>query len=378
MRHPTRLLTAAVMAVGVVLFPIGPAAAQPTADPASGAPPSTGGVPTTATAGPQPPPTGQPAPTTTTNAPPPGPPAGPGGPITLPGLPRLIGEAIDQWLQRTVVGLLDPALDLVGRTLLATPDLAAPGGRVQELWSLSRVLATTSYVLLVVLGGMLLMAHETLQTRFAVKDIAPRLVVGAVASNLSLHVVRLGMDLANALTRALLGAGVDEKQALAALRGVFIVRVGDADMLVLLVAVVGAVLAVLLAATYVLRVSLLTLLAVGAPLALALHALPQTEEVAQLWWRSLGACLGAQVGQALTLIAAVRVFFDPAPGGVLGVNPSSLVNLLVGVCLLWLLVRIPFWALRVAMQGRPSMVAGAARSYVVYRLLRRGMRRLPV
>jgi len=46
----------------------------------------------------------------------------------------------------------------------------------------------------------------------------------------------------------------------------------------------------------------------------------------------------------------------------------------VAVCLLWLLVRIPTWAGRMVFAGRPSTLVGIAKSYVVYRLLRRGLR----
>jgi len=47
------------------------------------------------------------------------------------------------------------------------------------------------------------------------------------------------------------------------------------------------------------------------------------------------------------------------------------------VCLLWLLARIPTWAVRMVFVGRPGTVVTVAKSYVAYRLLRRGLRRLP-
>jgi hypothetical protein len=125
---------------------------------------------------------------------------------------------------------------------------------------------------------------------------------------------------------------------------------------------------------YVVRVALLVLLVVAAPLALACHALPQTEELAQWWWRALAACLGVQIGQSLALITALRVFFQADRAQVVGLGGGRLVDLLVAVCLLWLLVRIPAWAGRMVFAGRPSTLVGVAKSYVVYRLLRRGLR----
>jgi hypothetical protein len=55
---------------------------------------------------------------------------------------------------------------------------------------------------------------------------------------------------------------------------------------------------------------------------------------------------------------------------------ARLVDLLVAVCLLWLLARIPTWAARMALVGRPGTVVSVAKSYVAYRLLRRGLSRL--
>ena len=146
-------------------------------------------------------------------------------------------------------------------------------------------LANAGYVLLVCAGGVLLMTNETLQARYTIKDVAPRLVVGLVASNTSLLLVGFGIDLANALSRALLGPGVDPAQARATLKAVLVFPLDDADVLLTLVALVVVVLALILGASYVLRVAVLVGLTVAGPLALACHALPQTEALARWWWR---------------------------------------------------------------------------------------------
>jgi hypothetical protein len=119
----------------------------------------------------------------------------------------------------------------------------------------------------------------------------------------------------------------------------------------------------------------LVVLAVAGPLALACHALPQTEGVARWWWRALAACLAVPVAQSLALITALRVFLHADGDRVLGLGAARLVDLLVAVCLLWLLARIPAWAARMVFVGRPTTVMAVAKSYVAYRLLRRGLRR---
>ena len=165
---------------------------------------------------------------------------------------------------------------------------------------------------------------------------SPRLVVGLVASNTSEVLVSVGIDLANALSRALLGPGVDPTQARATLKAVLVVPLDDADVLTLVTLVV-VVLALILGANYVLRVAVLVGLTVAGPLALAGHALPQTEALARWWWRAVTACLAIPVAQSLALITALRVFFHADQDRVLGLGSARLVDLLVATCLLWLL-----------------------------------------
>jgi hypothetical protein len=247
---------------------------------------------------------------------------------------------------------------------------------VRELWQLSLGLANTGYVLLITAGGVLLMTNETLQARYTVKDVAPRLVVGMVASNTSLLLVTLGIQAANALSRALLGPGIDPAQAEATLKAVLVFPLDGANTLLLVAGVVVVGLAVVLAASYVLRVAVLIALTVAAPLVLACHGLPQTEVVARWWWRATTACLVIPVVQSLVLICALRVFFHHDSDRLLGLGTARLVDLLVATCLLWLLARIPAWAARMVFAGRPGSVVSVARSYVAYRLLRRGLARL--
>jgi hypothetical protein len=334
-----------------------PAAAQP----------SPTGPPTTVPSqpGPVPPPTVTPGPIVR--------------PTPAPGLFDVAGrvrEAINSWVRELVARAITPAVDLAARSVLATPDLTDANGRVRELWQLSLGLANTGYVLLITAGGALLMTNETLQARYTVKDVAPRLVVGMVASNTSLLLVTLGIQAANALSRALLGPGIDPAQAEATLKAVLVFPLDGANTLVLVAGVVVTGLAVVLAASYVLRVAVLIALTVAAPLVLACHGLPHTEAVARWWWRATTACLVIPVAQSLVLICALRVFFHHDSDRLLGLGTARLVDLLVATCLLWLLARIPAWAARMVFAGRPGSVVSVARSYVAYRLLRRGLARL--
>jgi hypothetical protein len=356
-----------LLATTLVWLAPGSATAQPTPTTSIGSPPTT----TTRRPGPLVSPT---TPGSRTRVPFPAP------PVPTPGLFDVAGRiraAVNGWLRDLVAAAIDPAVDLAARSVLATPNLAAPGGRVRELWGLSVGLANAGYVLLVCAGGVLLMTNETLQARYAIKDVAPRLVVGLVASNTSLLVVNAGIELANALSRALLGPGVDPDQARAALKAVLVLPLDGADVWLTLLMVAVVVLALVLGASYVLRVAVLVALTVAGPLALASHALPQTEALARWWWRGVTACLAIPVVQSLALITTLRVFFHTDQDRVLGLGSARLVDLLVAICLLWLLARIPTWAVRLIFVGRPATAVTVAKSYVAYRLVRRGLRRLP-
>ena len=124
--------------------------------------------------------------------------------------------------------------------------------------------------------------------------------------------------------------------------------------------------AVILLVLYIVRAALIVVLVCAAPLMLIAHALPQTEGLARLWWRGMTAALGVQVAQAFLLATAVRVFFTSEGHSALGLSVTgSLIDLLVALCLLWLLVKVPFWAKELAFSNRPSLAVRAAKTYVL-------------
>jgi hypothetical protein len=157
----------------------------------------------------------------------------------------------------------------------------------------------------------------------------------------------------------------------ATLRTLALAPLDTSSGLLILVALVIVVMALALVASYVIRVGLLTVLVAGAPLALACHALPKAEGLAYLWWRAFCGCFGVQVGQALVLAMAVRVFFQADRAHVLGLAGSAhLVDLIVVGCLLWMLLRIPVWVSRLVFGRQGSTLVRLARSYVIYRGIR--------
>jgi TrbL/VirB6 plasmid conjugal transfer protein len=202
-----------------------------------------------------------------------------------------------------------------------------------------------------------------------VKELLPRLLAAWMAANASLVFARVAIGFANAVSRAFVAEGVGFEGVGSVLKLTVATAVPGAPLLTVLVALVAVVLAVGLVCTAVMRACTVLVLVAAAPLFLMGYALPQTEGAANLWWRSLFACLGVQVGQAVVVTAAVRVYFAAPEGNLLALPHSVLMDLLVVLCLLWLALRIPSYATRLVFQSRRNPA-----SAVRYHVVGRGMR----
>ena len=282
-------------------------------------------------------------------------PARPGAPaaeaISLPGLGGCglldvgcdVSNAITGWFAGLVKSAVNPLLSLIGRTALSTPQ---PGSvaAVQTLWSTGLGIADACYGLLVLVGGIIVMTHETLQTSYSAKEIAPRIVLGFITANTSMVLMTRAVDLANGLSAAFTAGGVNPQSAAASLMTTLGNSVSSGGIFLILLALAGVVLALVLAAVYVIRLMAVVLLAAAAPVLLALYALPQTSWAARWWWRALTAALAIQVAQGLVMTAAVQVFLSP--GWLPGDISSTLGQTLITLCLLYILMRIPFWVAR--------------------------------
>ena len=371
---PARKLVVALVIAAPLVFAAVGASADPTV--AAPSPAATTATPSTGPTSPAPstPPTTAPAdpfPTTPT-----APPAGAGqdnlGGKSHPGFFDIGGritKAINDWFSGLVNDALNPVLDLVGRTVLSTPDFTGPG-RVHDLWFMSWGIANAVFVLLIVAAGAIAMGYETFQTSYAIKDLLPRLGFGWVVANASLELSHLAIGAADALSRAFVGEGASGPGALATTHQLVVGAMAGGGIFVTLIGLAVVVLAIGLVGIYVVRVCTMVVLVAAAPLFLVGHALPQTQGAARLWWRAMIGCLAVQVGQALVLVTAVRVFFDADGRRSLGLPGGPLMDLLVVGCLFWLMLRLPSYARRMVFNTRPNHAFTAAKTYVVTQGLR--------
>jgi hypothetical protein len=315
------------------------------------------------------------------SAPPPSPGTGAPGspsPIGTPPLPEKepplwdIPGRINAWFSRLVASALEPVFGFLSRSVFSTPDLPAHA-RISELWRFSLGIAGASLVLFVLVGAGVVMVEGGLGARLTAKEFLPRILVAAGAANLSLFLVEQMISVSNALAQAFL-SGQGDPAVIAA-------RVADrlvaslSNPFLVLFGIVVVVLGLLVLASFVLRVAALVVLATGAPLMLVTHALPQTESVARIWWRATAALLVTPVVQSMLLAATLGVFLGGeeifgVPAGDSGAGEPNVIDLLVIACLLYLLAKVPFWALKVISGHGPSYAWSRAKYYVLARAVR--------
>jgi hypothetical protein len=267
-----------------------------------------------------------------------------------------VAEAINAWLQSLVAAILAPSLAAAGQLLFSTPAFDAIP-QVQRSWELVRNVADALFVVAWIAAGVLVMTSGGTDSRYTAKVLVPRVALAAVLANASLAICGALIRVNNALVTGLLGPtpGASAVTGLAQL-----VTSGQAGNQVvgILIGLAAAVLAVLLVALFIGRDLVLLLATIMAPLALATFALPQTEELARLWWRVFGALLFVQVGQAVLVQIGAELVVH---GEWLGGPVPGLVGGLVGVTVLYLLLKLPFaayqWAFRQPI-GQTALVRG--------------------
>jgi hypothetical protein len=267
-----------------------------------------------------------------------------------------IRYAITGWFADLLAAAVEPVFNALGQTLFSSPRVDQHP-RIVTLWRFSLVIADAALVIFVLAGSGIAIAGDEISSRVTLKEMLPRLLVATATVNLSLFAIGYLISLSNSLAQGFLGAAVEPTDISRELIERLFSTINNAFMALL--ALLLVVLAILVIVAYVVRVAALVILAAGGPLLLASHALPQSEDWARAWWRALLALLAAPVAQAMLLVATFRVFLT---GNLLGLpGGSNLIDLLVIGCLLYLLFKIPFWALNTALSGAGSRTWRAAR-----------------
>ncbi|HEY3034538.1 MAG TPA: conjugal transfer protein TrbL family protein, partial [Streptosporangiaceae bacterium] len=244
-----------------------------------------------------------------------------------------------------ILDALNALWNLLLHLALTIPDVSTLP-QVRDITSRSVLIVDTVYVLAIIAVGVVVMSRETVQTRYGLQELGPRLVIGWVGANMSTFICTNLINGANALTQALAGDSISGTGSFGQLHDTIASAVANSPgaVLTLVIAAILAVLTGMLMVQWLVRLGLLVVVVGIAPVALACHGTPWTEPAAKLWWRTLLGTLGTVVLQALALYTALSVFLNPAANlPALGIpnDPTNTLNLFIVMCLLWTVVKIP-------------------------------------
>jgi multisubunit Na+/H+ antiporter MnhF subunit len=273
-------------------------------------------------------------------------------------------DAINGWLQSLAEHLLRPALAAAAQLLFQTPTFDSIP-EVSRTWAVVRDMTDGLFVIALLAAGVMVMASGTFESRYSAKALLPRIALAAVAANASLALCGALIKLDNALVTGVVGPdpGTTTFDQLASMvQGPHI-----SDQVVgSLVGLGAAVLAILLVGLYIGRDIVLVVATVLSPLALATYALPQTNEIARIWWRVFSALLFVQVIEAILVELGLQLLRHT---DWLGGPTSDLVSGLILITLLFLLFKIPFaayhWAFRHPLSQSPVVQTAVTTAKVV-------------
>ncbi len=287
------------------------------------------------------------------------------------------------WLAERVIGMLGGLMAFLRATVFTSPDVTV-FPQVQLLASRSSLVVSAGFVLAIITAAAVTMTHGTMHTRYEARQLLPRLVFGFVASHFGVMVCGLLIELANAVTMAMIAENAVGPQTIEYVQVRMTAAMADpaSGLIAVVLGLIIVVLVYMLLAAWFFRIAILIVLAGVAPVALACYALPHTEPAAGLWWRTLLACLATPLLQAITFTAGINLLLDPTHnlpvllGATPGLASMDSFNLFIVMCLLWLTVRIPRLMARYVTHGRsPISMAGVVLRTVV---LQSVTRRLPV
>ncbi|MET8358822.1 conjugal transfer protein TrbL family protein [Micromonospora sp. NPDC005171] len=293
----------------------------------------------------------------------------------------LVGHFINPvigWFAETILGALNVLWDLLAATVFVSPDVTRLP-QVTAFADTSLAIVNTCYVLAFLWMAIVVMGRDTIQSRVGPGDLIPRLVIGLIAANFAIPICSTAIELVNALTAALTGQDITAPGSLQQLRATTAAALSGqtgtspVGFLLLLIGALITVLLGMLVVQWIIRLGLLVITVGVAPIALALHGTAQTEGVAKLWWRTLLGCLGTVTLQAVALHTTLTIFLAPdANLPVLGLpgDPGAVMNLLIVVCLLLGVVKIPALMSRYVTQSRPNRMGTILRVVLVQHLTR--------
>lgn len=287
-------------------------------------------------------------------------------------------EGVLKWFASLVVGTLDTLWGLLSTTIFQSPDVTVLP-QVTTFASTSLGVVNAVYVLAFLWAGILVMGRDTIQSKVGPSELIPRLVIGLIAANFAVPICSTVINLANAITTALTSQSITAPGSMQHLHDVTLgalngqTGVSAGSFLLILIGLIIAVLVAILLVQWIIRLGVLIVVVGISPIALALHGLPQTEAAAKLWWRTLLGTLGTVAIQAVALHETLTIFLSPTANlpalGIPG-DPGTVMNLLIVVCMLFGVLKVPGLMRRYITKSSPSQVGTILRVVLIQQVTR--------
>jgi hypothetical protein len=284
-------------------------------------------------------------------------------------------DALVDWLAERVTDLLGGLLAFLASSLFTSPDVTVLP-QVKSIAGKSALIVNACFILAILAVGIVTMTGDSLETRYGVKQLIPRLVIGFVFSAFSIPLTGELITIANALTVSMTGTSAPTTETVEFVR-TRMTAAGTDEGNALLVTIIGLLIVVLmfmLVGTWLTRIGVLLILAGTAPVALACYATPWTQGAADLWWRTTLGCLATPTLQAVGFSAGIDLLINPGSNLpiLLGLPSSDTLNLLLVLGVLWVTVKIPSTMRRfVTSKGSPNIGGVLLRAVFIQGITRR-------
>lgn len=279
------------------------------------------------------------------------------------------------WLAEWLQDLLGGLLAYLSSSMFLSPDVTVLP-QVQTIATKSAYVVNACFILAIIAAGIATMAGGSVEMRYSIKDLVPRLIVGLVASNFAVALSAALIEIANALTVSMVGTAAPTTEAVNATRTHVTAALSDEGTalvaLIIGLLIVGLMFALL--GSWIVRIGVLIIWAGVAPVALACYATPWTQGAADLWWRTGIGCLATPTLQAIAFSTGVQLLIDPNSSlpVLIGLPGSDIINLMITAVLLWVTLKIPSMMRRyVTHKGGPSMGGVLVRAVLIQSITRK-------
>ena len=229
-------------------------------------------------------------------------------------------------LHSLVKGVMGSNLNFITRT---PPAGSYNSPTVHTLWGVVRGIADAALVLVALFAGFNVMAREHLGSPYhEAMEVIPRLILGALLVNTSLSWGQLAIDLNNALCQAL------GQTSLPAWQHADSVTQALVNVIATLIYLVTSLLLVI---QMLMRLALVDVLLITAPIGLLCWVLPQTNSWARLWSTTFFSVVFVQFVQVVALKLGGSLMTDLTPT----TADAGLLSVFLGIAVLALTLKIP-------------------------------------